>query len=56
MGGGNQTDEEPDGLGGGNQNAEDAPGPRYCAVGWYDSSKKEFWLFGGYGAAIKSSA
>jgi len=25
------------------------PGARYGAVGWYDSLKEEFWLFGGQG-------
>jgi len=26
---------------------ENVPGGRYGAVGWYDSLKEEFWLFGG---------
>ena len=25
------------------------PGARSGAVGWYDSLRQEFWLFGGYG-------
>ena len=25
------------------------PGARQSAVGWYDESSKEFWLFGGQG-------
>ena len=36
----------------GNKNepsAENCPGGRARAVGWYDSSLQEFWLFGGYG-------
>ena len=25
------------------------PGARYGAVGWYDSVRQEYWLFGGHG-------
>jgi len=33
----------------GNVSTENVPGGRCCAVGWFDSSKQEFWLFGGSG-------
>ena len=33
----------------GNASTEYWPSARQCAVGWYDSVKQEFWLFGGYG-------
>ena len=25
------------------------PGGRGCAIGWFNSLKEEFWLFGGWG-------
>jgi len=31
------------------------PGARYGAVGWYDSLKEEFWLFGGSGYSNSTS-
>ena len=31
------------------------PGARRYAVGWYDSLREEFWLFGGYGSGNTSS-
>jgi len=33
----------------GNASTNNVPGARYGAVGWYDSLRQEFWLFGGYG-------
>ena len=33
----------------GNASSENVPGARYGAVGWYDSLRQEFWLFGGFG-------
>ena len=30
---------------------ENVPGARQYAVGWFDSSTQELWLFGGYGCA-----
>ena len=33
----------------GKTSAGSVPGARYGATGWYDSSTKELWLFGGYG-------
>ena len=30
-------------------NIANVPGARYDAVGWYDSLKQEFWMFGGFG-------
>ena len=33
----------------GNASVENVPGSRYGAVGWYDSSTQELWLFGGAG-------
>ena len=49
MGGSNTTNQP--GVYGkkGNASVENIPGARYGAVGWYDSSREEFWLFGGYG-------
>jgi len=38
----------------GNASADNMPGSRYGAVGWYDTSTKEIWLFGGYGYASTS--
>ena len=32
-----------------NTSTNSTPGARHGAVGWYDSLKEEFWLFGGYG-------
>ena len=34
-----------------NASTDNYPGSRHQAVGWYDSSTQEFWLFGGYGYA-----
>ena len=31
------------------------PGSRREAVGWYDSSRQEFWLFGGWGNDVNIS-
>jgi len=31
----------------GKPSVDNTPGARDSAVGWYDSSTKEFWLFGG---------
>ena len=39
----------------GNTSTENVPGARYGAVGWYDSLRQEFWLFGGFGYAINES-
>ena len=33
----------------GNASTANIPGARYTAVGWYDSSTHELWLFGGQG-------
>jgi len=33
----------------GNPSTENVPGARIGAVGWYDDSAQEFWVFGGYG-------
>jgi len=33
----------------GNASTTNIPGSRREAVGWYDSLRQEFWLFGGYG-------
>jgi len=33
----------------GDASTEYYPGARYSAVGWYDSSREEFWLFSGSG-------
>jgi len=30
-------------------NSVNRPGSREGAVGWFDSLRQEFWLFGGYG-------
>ena len=30
-------------------NTTNVPGSRSGAVGWFDSVREEFWLFGGYG-------
>ena len=32
-----------------NASPDHYPGARRYAVGWYDSIRKEFWLFGGFG-------
>jgi len=29
--------------------SDNQPGARYGAAGWFDVSRKEFWLFGGFG-------
>ena len=34
-------------------NKSNVPGPRRGAVGWFDSSSEEFWLFGGLGYGSK---
>ena len=31
----------------GTPNIANVPGARRYAIGWYDSSRQEFWLFGG---------
>ena len=36
----------------GNASIENVPGSRLGAVGWFDSLKQEFWLFGGLGYGI----
>lgn len=33
-----------------------SPGPRISSSSWYDSTKRELWLFGGYGFASSLSA
>ena len=33
-------------------NRQAYPGARRDAVGWYDSLREEFWLFGGFGKGI----
>jgi len=38
----------------GNASAENVPGSRYGAVGWYDRLRQEFWVFGGYGISANS--
>ena len=38
----------------GNASIENVPGARYGAVGWFDSSKQEVWLFSGYGYSASS--
>jgi len=30
------------------------PGSRYDAVGWFDSTTQEFWVFGGWGMGNSS--
>ena len=32
----------------GNASTNNVPGSRSNAVGWFDSSRQEFWFFGGY--------
>jgi len=32
-----------------NASVDNFPGARYGAVGWFDSLRQEFWLFGGNG-------
>ena len=38
----------------GKSSTNNVPGARHSAVGWYDSLRKEFWLFG-LGYAYNSS-
>ena len=33
-------------------NPNNQPGSREGAVGWYDSLRQEFWLFGGYDSSL----
>ena len=33
----------------GEASTENVPGARYSAVGWFDNTKQELWLFGGIG-------
>jgi len=40
----------------GNANRENIPGARYSAVGWYDSVRRELWLFGGHGFGNSNSS
>jgi len=37
-------------------NPTNHPGSRYGAVGWYDSLRKVFWMFGGDGYSNTSSS
>lgn len=39
----------------GNASTDNTPGARRAAVGCYDSSKQEFWIFGGHGHINESS-
>ena len=39
----------------GKANTTNMPGARYGAVGWYDSLRQEFWLFGGDGFSSNGS-
>ena len=40
----------------GSASTENVPGAREGALGWYNSVRKEFWLFGGYGIDNTSSS
>ena len=53
---GNNTGEKP-GIYGekGKASTANIPGSRQGALGWYDSSTQELWLFGGSGFATKST-
>ena len=47
---GNSTPKEPGNYGEkGKTSPESYPGSRYGASAWYDSSRRELWLFGGWG-------
>ena len=47
---GNNTINQPGKYGvKGTPNPSNLPGSRFGAFGWYDSSRQEFWLFGGSG-------
>jgi len=35
--------------------SRNVPGARNGAVGWYDSEKQQYWLFGGHGYATNST-
>ena len=37
----------------GEHDEEGIPGARCCAVGWYDSLRQEFWLFGGENSGLR---
>jgi len=39
----------------GKASVNNVPGSRHSAVGWYDSSTQELWLFGGIGYSNSSS-
>ena len=34
---------------------DNCPGARYGSMGWYDSSRQEFWLLGGVGYGNSST-
>ena len=36
--------------------SENVPGSRWGAVGWYDSLREEFWLFGGVAGSFPQSS
>jgi len=38
----------------GNASPDNYPGARQGAVGWYDSLRQEFWLFGGLGCGFNN--
>jgi len=40
----------------GNASANNFPGARYDAVGWYDSLSQELWMFGGLGLPTSGSS
>jgi len=40
----------------GNASTDNYPGAHCCAVGWYDSLREEFWLFGGVGIDSANTA
>ena len=53
---GSDTTDEPGVYGEkGVANSTNVPGARWGAVGWYDRSRQEFWLFGGHGFGYDNS-
>jgi len=54
---GSNTTEQPSVYGEkGIASADNNPGSRSNAVGWYDSLREEFWLFGGLGFGNDTAA
>ena len=39
----------------GTTSSTNVPSSRFYALGWYDMSSQEFWLFGGHGYAAQGS-